>query len=84
MARPWRTSRPPRTSSSSALSSMAESEPDASTTGAIRESSGHPIRLSRARIQLTFPWIVLISPLWQRSRNGCARSHEGVVFVEKR
>ena len=63
---------------------MAESEPDASTTGAIRESSGHPIRLSRARIQLTFPWIVLISPLWQSSRKGCALSHDGVVFVEKR
>ncbi len=63
---------------------MAESEPVSSTTWAIRVSSGQPIRLSRARIQLTFPWIVLISPLWQSSRNGCARSHDGVVFVEKR
>ena len=30
------------------------------------------------------PSIVLISPLWQRSRNGCARSQLGSVFVEKR
>ena len=38
----------------------------------------------RARIQLTLPRSVLISPLWQTSRNGCARSHVGNVLVEKR
>jgi hypothetical protein len=27
---------------------------------------------------------VLISPLWQSSRNGCARSQLGSVFVENR
>jgi hypothetical protein len=27
---------------------------------------------------------VLISPLWHSWRNGWARSHAGVVFVEKR
>ena len=63
---------------------MAESEPDSSTTWAISVSSGQPMRVSRARIQLTFPWIVLISPLWQRSLNGWARSHDGVVLVENR
>ena len=52
--------------------------------GAIRVVVGPAERASRARIQLTLPWIALISPLWQRSRNGCARSHDGVVFVEKR
>ena len=81
--RAWRTSRPLRTSSSSALSSIAESDPASSSTReqlVVLEPSSRP----RARIQLTLPWMVLISPLWQRSRNGCARSHDGVVFVEKR
>jgi hypothetical protein len=66
------------------LSSIAESEPVSSMTGWRRSSYPEPIRPSRARIQLTFPWIALISPLWQRRRKGCARSHDGVVFVEKR
>ena len=39
---------------------------------------------SRARIQFTLPSIALISPLWQRRRNGCARSQDGLVLVEKR
>ena len=70
---------------SSALSSIAESEPDSSSTGVVEASSSAVPKLpSRARIQLTFPWIALISPLWQRKRNGWARSHEGTVFVEKR
>jgi hypothetical protein len=43
-----------------------------------------PSALSRASSQLMFPSMVLISPLWQRSRNGCARSQLGSVFVEKR
>ena len=38
----------------------------------------------RARIQLTLPRSVLISPLWQIRRNGCARSQVGNVLVEKR
>ena len=37
---------------------------------------------SRARIQLTFPWSVLISPLWASIRYGCASSQLGKVFVE--
>ena len=37
-----------------------------------------------ARIAATFPASALISPLWQSRRNGCARSHDGDVFVEKR
>ena len=39
---------------------------------------------SRARIQLTFPRSVLISPLWAIIRYGCASSQLGNVFVEKR
>ena len=73
----WRTSRPPRTSSSSALSSSEESDPDSSSAPE-RRAATHD-RASR-----TLPSIALISPLWQSSRNGCARSHEGLVLVEKR
>ena len=43
-----------------------------------------PVTARRASIHATLPSIVLISPLWQRSRNGCARSQLGSVFVEKR
>ena len=39
---------------------------------------------SRARIQLTLPRSVLISPLCAISRYGCASSQLGNVFVEKR
>src|SRR6185369_9040091 len=55
-----------------------------SHTGCRSSSSSEPKLPSRARIQLTFPWIALISPLWQSSRNGCARSQDGSVLVEKR
>ena len=52
--------------------------------GVVEHVVGVPKLPSRARIQLMLPWIALISPLWQRNRNGCARSQEGAVFVEKR
>ena len=39
---------------------------------------------ARARAQLRLPSTVLISPLWARKRNGCARGQRGAVFVEKR
>ena len=41
-------------------------------------------RLSRARMKLRFPWMVLISPLWAIIRYGWARGHIGKVLVEKR
>jgi hypothetical protein len=41
-------------------------------------------RLSRACIQLMLPRRVLISPLWQTYRYGCARAQFGNVFVLKR
>ena len=82
MATASRTSRPARTSSSSALSSSAESEPARSSAGVSPVST--PRASSRASIQETFPSIVLISPLWQSRRNGCARSQLGSVLVEKR
>src|SRR5437879_2041032 len=59
--------RPPRTSSSTTLSSIDESDPDSSITG--RKSSGGRMRSpptrcdSFARTPRTFPWMVLISPL---------------------
>ena len=39
---------------------------------------------SRARMRLTLPRSVLISPLWQRRRKGCASDQRGSVFVLKR
>ena len=39
---------------------------------------------SRTRIQFRLPRSVLISPLWQRKRYGCARDQVGRVLVEKR
>ncbi len=60
--------RPASVSSSSTLSKFAESEPPARTTGStFRRSapkSAEASWLSRARIQLTLPRSVLISPLW--------------------
>ncbi len=47
-------------------------------------SSSEVIACRRAAIQLTLPRTVLISPLWQRNRYGCASRHEGKVLVEKR
>ena len=37
---------------------------------------------SLANIQERFDWMVLISPLWAKARNGWALSHEGKVLVE--
>ena len=39
---------------------------------------------SRDVIMFLLPRSVLISPLWQSERKGCARAQEGKVFVEKR
>ena len=71
-----------RTRTSSALSSRAESDPVRSSDGASAGSA--PSACSRASIQATFPSMVLISPLWQRRRNGCTRAQLGSVLVEKR
>ena len=80
--------RPPSTSSSTTLSNVAESEPPGrmigSTFGRSSPNSSDASCDSRARIQLTLPRSVLISPLWAMSRYGCASSQVGNVFVEKR
>jgi hypothetical protein len=64
--------RPPRTSSSSTLSNIAESLPVSLTTGLTfsmsSPKSGEASTLSRAPIQLTLPRKVLISPLWAMVR----------------
>ena len=57
------------------------------TTGVMSPMSPSAPELStlwRACIQLRLPRMVLISPLWQSIRKGCARLHCGNVFVEKR
>ena len=46
--------------------------------------SGEAMTACRAAIQLALPFTVLISPLWQMLRNGCASCQVGNVFVEKR
>ena len=80
--------RPASTSSSSTLSKLAESDPPGRTTGSTfcRSSpkSSEASCDSRARIQLTLPRSVLISPLWAISRYGWASSQLGNVLVEKR
>ena len=74
------------TRNSSVLSSMAESDPSAFTTGSTFCSS--PFRYSDsmvsslASILSTFPRMVLISPLCTIRRLGCARSQLGLVLVE--
>jgi hypothetical protein len=82
------TLRPDCTRSSRTLSRIPESDVSGFTTGKRRSKSGpnRSLRRSacRALIQFTFPWRVLISPLWQRRRMGCARDQLGNVFVENR
>ena len=74
------------TKNSSTLSKIAESEPSRLMMGITRSRSCCSTGLyrlgSRARIQLTLPLRVLISPLWMIKRLGCARSQLGVVLVE--
>ena len=81
----WGSERPAMTSSSSALSKIAESLPPSTMTGLIfpmsAPKSSDAIVASRARIRLMLPRNVLISPLWARNRNGCARCHVGRVLV---
>ena len=47
-------------------------------------SSSDDIACRRAAIQLMLPRTVLISPLWQMNRYGCASRQDGNVLVEKR
>ena len=79
---------PASVSSSSTLSNIAVSEPPGGSTGStfFRSSpkSSDASCDSRARIQLTFPRSVLISPLCATMRYGCASSQLGNVFVLKR
>ena len=79
-------SRPPRTITSNTASSAAESEEPSWITGLMSGSkpskAGASIRGSCARIQLTLPLRVLISPLWASIRNGWARCQVGNVLVE--
>jgi hypothetical protein len=64
--------RPPSMSSSRTLSNVAESDPPGRTIGMIfprsRPNSSEASSDSRARIQLTLPMSVLISPLWAITR----------------
>ena len=88
MATAWRMSRPPETSSSTAVSSLPESESSGSSSGEKSSSGPRPAssvpRRPRAAMRCSLPRKVLISPLWHRYRNGWARSQAGVVLVENR
>ena len=66
---------------------LEESDPSRLTSG-LRSlrlgSSSFSNLFSRASAQLRLPWMVLISPLWARYRNGWASGHCGEVLVENR
>ena len=69
------------------LSRLDESDPVSEMIGSSSLISGSLSDrkfFARACAQLRLPWIVLISPLCARKRNGCASRHSGSVFVEKR
>ncbi len=91
--------RPPRCSSSSTSSKLAESLNSGVQMGNSRArsplpwpapaseaeaSSADSSRLCRVAIQLRLPRMVLISPLWAMYRYGCASGQDGNVFVENR
>src|SRR5437868_2363773 len=80
--------RPDATRKSTTLSSDAEFDPPGRMIG-LKSSIAAPNTSllsidSRASIHARLPDSVLISPLCEIKRNGCARSHEGNVLVEKR
>src|SRR3712207_5266360 len=68
------------------LSRIAESEPSLPTMGkilsALASVNAEDMVSSRAKTRSALPRMVLISPLWQIMRYGCARSQLGVVLVE--
>ena len=76
------------TMNSSALSSMAESEPEVLMMGRILFMSscrmGLSMLSSRASMASVLPLMVLISPLCRMNRLGWARIQLGLVLVEKR
>src|SRR5260370_37587223 len=80
--------RPDRTRRSRGLSYMAESLPDPSMIGRIflisSPNSSDLNLVSRACIQPMLSRSVLISPLCDRYRYGCARAQFGKVLVLKR
>ena len=79
--------RPPRCSSSSTSSNVAESLPPGVQIGNARSRPGSRSLASiasRVRIQLRLPCTVLISPLWAMNRYGWASGHDGNVFVRNR
>ena len=80
------TSRPERTSSSIALSRLAESLPSVQMTSRSRSifspQTGEASIGWRIVIAFRLPHSVLISPLWASSRNGCASGQLGSVLVE--
>ena len=76
------------TMNSSALSSMAESEPEVLMMGRILFMSscrmGLSMLSSRASMASVLPLMVLISPLCRMNRLGWERIQLGLVLVEKR
>ena len=82
----WMGSRPDRTSSSIALSRLAESLPSAQITSRRRSildpQTGDDSIGCRIVMAFRLPQRVLISPLCANRRNGCARGQLGSVLVE--
>ena len=82
----WMGSRPERTSSSMALSRLAESLPSRQITSRSRSipapQTGLAIIGWRIVIAFRLPQSVLISPLWASRRKGWASGQLGRVLVE--
>src|SRR5690606_198286 len=83
----WGSFRPVRVSNSTIKSRFAESENLLSVMGISMASSSSVkwtdfIKLSLDFILLRLPRMVLISPLWEIYRKGCASLQLGNVFVE--
>ncbi len=72
--------RPFRETSSTASSRLVESVPPCVRTGLHSTGSVE----SRAAMRARLPQTVLISPLCASVRAGCARCHDGAVFVAYR
>jgi len=88
MTASWIFRSPAWVSSSATASKLPESDMSLDVIGSrsvrLSPSAAETSDASRERIWFLLPRSVLISPLWQSARKGCARLQLGNVLVEKR
>ena len=84
----WICRSPAWMSSSATASKLPESDMSLDVIGSrsvsLAPSAAETSAVSRERIWFLLPRSVLISPLWQSARKGCARLQLGKVLVENR